>query len=1696
MQVKGPTGTGFLSDIRQVAAGGRHSLALDKDGNVWAWGDNTSGQLGNGTNDDSNYPVAVIGLPEIKSVAAGLNHSLAIDKDGNVWVWGYNGSGQFGNGSQESSNVPVKISSVASGNISHTLTVSVSPAGSGSTIPSGAKKYRNNVYATITAIPEPRYQFSHWSGDASGTDTQIQLLMDGNKNVFANFVLMPGVKCKLTMVCSPAGAGYLVPDEGQHEFDAGTVVNILVVPGYRYNFTGWSNNVKNPQARETSITLNGDTTVTAYFTKQGFSAYPDISAGGQHNLVLRSDSTVIANGLNNYGQLGINSNTNNAGKVQVKDVAGTELLSGIIQVAGGSNHSIALGYDGTVYSWGLNAYGQLGDGTNTNRLRPVKVKSPDGTGELSGITYISAGSTHTAAIKMDRTLWAWGANNYGQLGNNLTTNSNLPLQVHGEMNRGFLTNVKSVACGPEHTLALLEDGTVWAWGRNHQGQLGNGTTQDSHVPVKVSNLTDVVAIAASDYPPAPPFSLALKSNGTVWAWGGGRDGQLGNGQSGNDYYSSVPVQVSGLTNIIAIAAGDNHALALRSDGTLWAWGANSMGQLGDGTTDNIRTTPVQVKGQDGTGYLTGIIKISAGYSYCMALKQDGTVWFWGLQQFDIFGGIPWTLLKYPTPVPVSFGQMDTSVQLVYLKMLVSPGGAGTTSPIESIHAYNPGSVVNLRAMPNPGYVFSHWSQADNIFLSDSSITMDTAKTVIAYFEKILPEKGDINKDGVIDIQDTILALRMSIELPITIGAQTKRTPYLDEILIADVNSDGEISIADAILILRLALGLGTQLPDPYGTRTVVGPETTPETQSVNVSADQSGQISLSDKTEVSIPAISSGYSLTLQRITNYIDIEKELNLDPDEGLSPQTSGSLRTLQIDLDSTLTDTDKLSMVPVITIPKQEIGVLNPDTVNILRISETVVNGQVVRNVSLLPAHFDKDGNLVTKDIYLSGELITGKLPIATKKGNAPIYISYIPLTFQGTINWVREPRFVRMVPDGKSDARRKPIDKLSDEEREWELKKPIKNVIVLVHGHNEAEKTGLPGQFERNADFPWAVDYKRDVWKYLYEVFLKDYKEFNSCTVFYEFIYPTWRPIFGHLDDMLVEKITSELEKQLSYNVEEKDSFAFNLFIVAHSMGGVVSRAAIVKFPEVLDDQFKHFISWGSPHRGAAMYSLRYLLTSPAYSARTWKGSALSSAMGAYVGATVIDAPGIMDLRWTNGAPGNRRFLKFDEYFQVDSSYVSEIHKYDLRNGTLLYNQRLQQLNDIDNRGSKYTLLYGITSQGMPLEFIEEMDVIDLVDVLASGEIAIGATINRFLIENGSNILHGRLESDSDGAVPIVSMTGLGLNPSLLVDVGYIDHEAYYHVKDDAILVASTTLEKLGFKTNPLYDPPEIIFTSPSDNEILVSGEGGEITIEGRVDWKGPRKLDGNAVKAVKVFRYTYAYEFEHGFDWQGQEVPVEKPDWTINSNGEFSITCNVSQPEQIYALRVVIVFRDDTEMHGVVMLGCPDHYTTTAQGETITWSVEGLGKVFPIDNESYVYERPNETTAVAISAQVNPVYRENNAIYNLFSGKYTSSGGDPVESQEDEITWYIGLQEPPALNQMEIDFSTNYEDNNLYVIAYTVIDLGEGGDLVPAPGGGFYWSQGVAHIVRQVFAFLFPTIKHEKEELLPPYFRPEQVPDEE
>ncbi len=326
-----------------------------------------------------------------------------------------------------------------------------------------------------------------------------------------------------------------------------------------------------------------------------------ISGGHSHSLVLKNNGTVWAWGSNFFGPLGNGNNTDSNVPVQVSS------LTGVIAIAGGGNHSHALKNDGTVWAWGYNSSGELGIGNNTNSNIPVQVSS------LTNITAISGGGIHSLMLKNDGTVWACGYNIYGQLGNGNNTNSNIPVQVSS------LSNISAISGGYTYSLALKNDGTVWAWGENFIGQLGNGTNTNSNVPVQVSSLTGIIAISAS----LGNRSLALKNDGTVWAWGSNSSGQLGNGTTTS---SSVPVQVNTLTGIIAIGGGWAHSIAIKNNGTVWAWGVNEFGQLGIGTTTNS-SVPVQVTSVCSVLNTCSITNVSANTPVCNGTSATFNVSF-------------------------------------------------------------------------------------------------------------------------------------------------------------------------------------------------------------------------------------------------------------------------------------------------------------------------------------------------------------------------------------------------------------------------------------------------------------------------------------------------------------------------------------------------------------------------------------------------------------------------------------------------------------------------------------------------------------------------------------------------------------------------------------------------------------------------------------------------------------------------------------------------------------------------------------------------------------------------------------------------------------------------------------------------------------------------------------------------------------
>lgn len=299
-----------------------------------------------------------------------------------------------------------------------------------------------------------------------------------------------------------------------------------------------------------------------------------IAAGDGHILALKSDGTVWAWGANRYGQLGDGTYNDSLGPVQVTG------LAGVTAIGAGKAHSIAMKGDGTVWAWGSNSYGQVGQNSLSygGSAVPVQVKG------LNNIKAISGRGNHNLALQNDGTVWAWGENFHGILGDGTNVSRETP-------SRSGIRDLKAFDAGQSgHALAVRSDGNVWSWGYNYKGQLGRGEVSlndqgrlsygpeaDSYSPDIVRGIANAKAVAAG-----ASHSVALADDGTVWAWGSNSDGQLGQGiQGGRD--TTAPVQVGGLDRVTAISAGTYHTLALKGDGSVWAWGSGPDGQIGNGT---------------------------------------------------------------------------------------------------------------------------------------------------------------------------------------------------------------------------------------------------------------------------------------------------------------------------------------------------------------------------------------------------------------------------------------------------------------------------------------------------------------------------------------------------------------------------------------------------------------------------------------------------------------------------------------------------------------------------------------------------------------------------------------------------------------------------------------------------------------------------------------------------------------------------------------------------------------------------------------------------------------------------------------------------------------------------------------------------------------------------------------------------------
>lgn len=677
----------FFTSSISVSGYRDHTFAVNQQGQVWGWGLNNRGQLGDGTLTNRNAATRISaldgfsmistgltqniglrtdgtvwtwgqdyygralslqkieGLEEIVSISSGLAHFLALKEDGTVWVWGINGFGQLGTGDINNQLTPTQVPGL-------------------------------DAVVSVTG--------SYYNSMALREDGSVWVWGDGSKGILG--------------YDAPAEYKQLVPVQIQGLSDIiQTDISYLHASALKRDGTVWTWGYNlNGQLGD------GSTYDRSIPTKiQKLANIVKISSSYAHNLALTGDGKVWSWGDNAHGELGdgtvIQSRT-----VPVRAAH----LEGIVDIEAAELHSFAVKSNGSVWSWGSNTYGQLGNGTTTaqitrslvtgidypidtqvpsapsnltstgktsmtvvlswgestdnhavkeyliyrgtnliqslvvdgksmdditgytatglspNSTYTFSVKARDYAGNISASSNeisatteaslpmaVSAGSNQTYALKTDGSVWSWGYNSNGQLGNGTLSASTSAKQTT------ILSSITAISAGGTFGLGLKSDGTVWGWGENSMGQLGNtALTSQQYTPKKIENFDFVVAISGGN-----THSIALKSDGTVWTWGSNIYGELGIGSNTNKY---VPTQVPSLTSVKAVSAGMFYSLALKTDGTVWAWGNNSYGQLGDGTTTN-RLVPVKIT------TLAGVGSISAGLYHALALKQDKTVWAWG-----------------------------------------------------------------------------------------------------------------------------------------------------------------------------------------------------------------------------------------------------------------------------------------------------------------------------------------------------------------------------------------------------------------------------------------------------------------------------------------------------------------------------------------------------------------------------------------------------------------------------------------------------------------------------------------------------------------------------------------------------------------------------------------------------------------------------------------------------------------------------------------------------------------------------------------------------------------------------------------------------------------------------------------------------------------------------------------------------------
>ncbi|MBI5778294.1 MAG: chromosome condensation regulator RCC1 [Planctomycetes bacterium] len=659
-----PVQVGKNKDWVKVTGGWQHALAIKKDGSLWAAGYNMHGELGLG--DDKitgtliSTPTRVGADNDWADVKGGMYYTAALKTNGTLWAWGQNKEGQFGTGDTENRNSPFQI-----GTNSDWKSINIAPGSSNLLV----VKADGTLWGFNWA--------GHWPKKANrhiqiNPDTDWALAVAGRNH-------SAGIKNNGTLwIWGSDTLGSL--GLGDRKYEKGFSPWVPTQLGTDYDWEQVAVGEGYTVALKTNGTLwawggnawgqlgFGDQDACKKPTQLGIDRdWQAIFIGNRHTIGLKTNGTLWAWGFNRSNQLGIGE----VCQVRYPTQVGQDRYWADISISAGGYHAIGLRDDGAMLGSGFNLSGQTGaPRSQTNLTSFTEINSGRGWKSISagwfhtsviksdgtlwtfgaGFTdykesgeiprqigadtdwlSVASGGHYDIALKTNRTLWGWGHNQKGQLGLGDTANRTVPMLISPD------SNWKMVSVGHSHTLAIKANNTLWAWGENRFGQLGLGDTEGRLFPTQVGTNTDWASVSAGWN-----HTLAIKTDGTLWAWGAGIHNQTQEAGA-SDGPATTPIRIGSDKNWAFVSAGWNHNMAIKTDGTLWAWGDNSLGQLGLGDIARV-AMPTQI------GNETYWSKVECGQSSTLALKTDRTLWAWGNKDEGQLGLSETTHVKTPIKI--------------------------------------------------------------------------------------------------------------------------------------------------------------------------------------------------------------------------------------------------------------------------------------------------------------------------------------------------------------------------------------------------------------------------------------------------------------------------------------------------------------------------------------------------------------------------------------------------------------------------------------------------------------------------------------------------------------------------------------------------------------------------------------------------------------------------------------------------------------------------------------------------------------------------------------------------------------------------------------------------------------------------------------------------------------------------------------